>query len=130
MVHRGYHNIRSKFVYKSFYFRKKQEVCPDCGATVDNDWCIKCEQDEAYQRAFEIDLMKDHNYHIQKSSAEDEDQFKIEEEVVRSTLPKKAKLEKETSSDVSDSKFQVSKGTFERQIFFSFWLCMRLPYFL
>ena len=101
MVHRGYHNIRSKFVYKSFYFRKN-------------------------------------NYHIQKSSAEDEDQFKIEEEVVHSKrlkkigeyLPKKAKLEKETTSDVSDSKFQVSKGTFERQMFFSLWLRMRLPYFL
>ena len=105
-------------------------MCPDCTATVDNGWCIKCEQDEAYQRAFEIYLMKDHNYHTQKSSAE--------EEVVRSKrlkkfgeyLPKKAKLEKETSSDVSDSKFQVSKRTFERQIFFSLWLCMRLPYFL
>lgn len=31
MVRRGYHNIRSK----SFY--SKREVCPDCGATVDNN---------------------------------------------------------------------------------------------
>ena len=129
MVHRGYHNIRSNFVYKLFYFREKPEVCPNCGATVNNGWYIKCEQDEAYQRAFEFDLLKDHNYHTQKSSAEDDDQFKIEEQVVRSKrmkqfgeyLPKKAKLEKKTSSDVSDSKFLVSKGTYERQIFLSLW---------
>lgn len=112
-------------------------MCRDCGVTVNNGWFIKCEQDESYERAFKIDLMKRHDYHTHKSSAEDEDQFKIEEEVVRSIrlkklgeyLPKKAKLENETSSDVSNSKFQVSKGTFERKVVFSLWLCMRLLYF-
>ena len=118
-------------------------MCPGCVITVDG-WCIKCEQDEAYQRAFEIDLVNHtnlvnhYNYHTQKNSAEHEDQFKIQEEVVRSKrlkkfgeyLPKKNKLEKEKNSDVNDSEFQLSKGTFERHIFLSLWLCMRLPYFL
>lgn len=92
-------------------------MCRDCGATVNNGWFIKCEQDGSYQRVFKIDLMKRHDYHTQKSSAEDEDQFKIEEEVVRSIrlkklgeyLPKKAKLENETSSDVSILNFKFQK---------------------
>ena len=69
-------------------------MCPGCVITVDG-WCIKCEQDEGYQRAFEIDLVNHtdlvnhYNYHTQKNSAEHKDQFKIEEDVVRSKRLKK-----------------------------------------
>ena len=77
-------------------------MCRDCGATVNNGWFIKCEQDGSYQRVFKIDLMKRHDYHTQKSSAGNEDQLKIEEQVVRSIrlkklgeyLPKKSQVRK------------------------------------